>query len=68
MQDVRNSSSVKRVQSKIEKMVLERIWHTLRIGNGRLHKSVVFGLYEKLKRTEMVRERRERRCCMEEDC
>merc|ERR1711867_105278 len=48
MQDVRNCLGVKSVRWKIEKRVLERIGHVVRMGNERLTKAMVFGWYEGL--------------------
>ena len=55
MQDVRNRLGVKSVQWKIEKRVLERIGHVMRMGNDRLTKAVVLGWYGKLEGTEKVK-------------
>lgn len=52
MQDVRERLGVKSVGWKIEKRVLERIGHVLRMGNERLTKMMVLGWYEKLERSE----------------
>ena len=43
MQDVRSCLGVKSVRWKIEKRVLERIGHVVRMGNLSLTKSMVFG-------------------------
>ena len=48
MQDVRNCLGVRSVRWKIEKRVLERIGHVVRMGNERLTKAMVFGWYEGL--------------------
>ena len=48
MQDVRDCLGVKSVRWKIEKRVLERIGHVVRMGNDRLTKAMVFGWYEGL--------------------
>ena len=48
MQDVRSCLGVKRVRWKIEKRVLERIGHVVRINNDRWTKAMVFGWYEGL--------------------
>ena len=48
MQDVRSCLGVKSVRWKIEKRVLERIGHVVRMGNDRLAKAMVFGWYEGL--------------------
>ena len=52
MQDVRVCLGVKSVRWKIEKRVLERIWHVVRMGNERLTKAMVFGWYEGLEGKE----------------
>ena len=46
MQDVRNRLGVKSVRWKVEKRVLERIGHVVRMGNERLTKALVFGWWE----------------------
>ena len=43
MFDVRRSLGVKSVSVKVEKRVLERIGHVMRMGNERLTKAVVLG-------------------------
>ena len=48
MQDIRSCLGVKSIRWKIEKRVLERIGHVLRMGNERLTKAVVLGWYEAL--------------------
>ena len=48
MQDVRVCLGVKSVRWKIEKRVLERIGHVIRMGNDRLTKAMVLGWYEGL--------------------
>ena len=48
MQDVRSCRGVKSVRWKIEKRVLERIGHVVRMGNDRLTKMTLFGWYEGL--------------------
>ena len=48
MVDVRACLGVKSLQWKIEKRVLERIGHVMRMGNERLTKVAVLGWYEKL--------------------
>ena len=48
MQDVRVCLGVKSVRWKIEKRVLERIGHVVRMKNDRLIKAMVFGWYEGL--------------------
>ena len=46
MFDVRRSLGVKSVSVKVEKRVLERIGHVMRMGNERLTKAVVLGWYK----------------------
>ena len=46
--DVREMLGVKTLEWKIEKRVLERIGHVLRMDNGRVTKAVVLGWYEGL--------------------
>ncbi len=48
MWDVRKCLSVKSVRWKIEKRVLERVGHVMRMGNERLTKAMVLGWYERL--------------------
>jgi hypothetical protein len=48
MTDVRVRLGVKSVAWKIERRVLERIGHVMRMGNERLTKAMVLGWYEKL--------------------
>ena len=55
MQDVRNRLGVKSVRWKIEKRVLERIGHVMRMGNERMTKAMVLGWYEKLEGCEKMR-------------
>ena len=55
MVDVRERLGVKSVTWKVEKKVLERIGHVLRIGNKRLTKAMVLGWYERLEgRSKMI--------------
>ena len=60
MQDVRSCLGVKSVRYKVEKRVLERIGHVVRMGNDRLVKAMVFGWYEGLegKEKKMGRKRK----------
>ena len=60
MQDVRKRLGVKSVSWKIEKRVLERIGHVVRMGNERLTKVMVFGWYEKLEGTEKMKGRKKK--------
>ena len=46
MQDVRNELGVKSVRWKIEKRVLERIGHVMRMEDDRTTKAVVLGWME----------------------
>ena len=48
MQDVRSLLNVKSVRWKIEKRVLERVGHVVRMGNERLTKAMIFGWYGEL--------------------
>ena len=48
MTDVRGRVGIRAVESKIEKRVLERIGHVMRMGDERLTKAVVLGWYEEL--------------------
>ena len=52
MQDVRSCLGVKSVRWKVEKRVLERIRHVIRMGNDRLVKAMVLGWYEGLEDKE----------------
>ena len=54
MWDVRSMLRVRSVRWKIEKRVLERIGHVVRMGNERLTKAAVFGWYEGLQGTEKM--------------
>ena len=58
MQDVRNRLGVKSVRWKIEKRVLERIGHVVRMGNDRMTKLMVLGWYEKLEGCKKMRGRK----------
>ena len=55
MQDVRNRLGVKSVRWKVEKRVLERIGHVVRMGNERCTKALVFGWWEQLEGTEKMK-------------
>ena len=46
MTDVRQRLGIKSVEWKIERRVLERIGHVMRMGNDRLTKTVVLGWWE----------------------
>ena len=48
MWDVRERLGVRSIRSKIERRVLERIGHVMRMGNGRQTKAVVLGWFEGL--------------------
>ena len=52
MQDVRNELGIKSVRWKVEKRVLERIGHVLRMGNERQTKAVILGWWEELETKE----------------
>jgi len=58
MQDVRNRLNVKSVQWKIEKRVLERVGHVMRMGNDRLVKAVTLGWYGRLEGTRKMKGRK----------
>ena len=60
MQDVRSRLGVKSVRWKIEKRVLERIGHVMRMENDRLTKVMVLGWYEGLEGVEKMRERKKK--------
>ena len=45
MTDVRQRLGIKSVERKIERRVLERIGHVMRMENDRLTKAVVFGWF-----------------------
>ena len=60
MQDVRNVLKVRSLRWKIEKRVLERIGHVVRMGNERLTKAMVFGWYEGLEGTEKMAGRKKK--------
>ena len=46
MQNVRSCLGMKSARRKIQKRVLERIGHVVRIGNEKLTKAMVFGWYK----------------------
>ena len=52
MEDVRTRLGVKSIRCRIEKRVLERIGHVLRMGNDRITKAVVLGWWEELEGRE----------------
>jgi hypothetical protein len=54
MQDVRSMLRVRSVRWKIEKRVLERIGHVVRMGNERVTKAMVFGWYKGLEGKEKM--------------
>ena len=54
MQDVRSKLGVRSVRWKIEKRVLERIGHVVRMENERMTKAAVFGWYEGLEGKEKM--------------
>ena len=55
MVDVRKSLGVKLIRWKIEKRVYERIGHVLRMEDGRMVKSVMFGWLKNLEQRERVK-------------
>ena len=52
MEDVRTRLGVKSIRCRIEKRVLERIGHVIRMGNDRINKAVVLGWWEELEGRE----------------
>ncbi|KAI8486755.1 hypothetical protein Bbelb_355030 [Branchiostoma belcheri] len=54
MQDVRSRLNVKSVRWKIEKRVLERVGHVMRMSNDRITKAVVLGWYQGLEGKDKV--------------
>ena len=58
MQDARCCLGVKSVRLKVEKRVLERIGHVIRMGNDRLVKAMVLGWYEGLEGKDKMRGRK----------
>ena len=59
MTDVRARLGIRTVEWKVEKRVLERIGHVIRMGNERLTKAMVLGWYERLEgRSKMVGRKR----------
>ena len=68
MQDVRVCLGVKSVRWKIEKRVLERIGHVVRMGNDRLTKAMVLGWYEGLEGKNKNWGERGKLCCIGRRC
>ena len=58
MEDVRRELGVKSVRWKVERRVLERIGHVMRMGDERLVKSAVLGWWEDLEEVDRVPGRR----------
>ena len=58
MTDVRQRLGIKSVEWKIERRVLERIGHVMRMGNDRLTKAVVLGWWEGLEGREKMEGRK----------
>ena len=58
MTDVRRRLGIKSIRWKVEKRVLERIGHVMRMGNERITKAFVLGWYEKLDGKEKMRGRK----------
>ena len=54
MQDIRNELKVKTLRYKIEKRVLQRIGHVMRMDDSRMTKAVTLGWMEDLERTDKV--------------
>jgi len=61
IQDVRSRLEIKSVRWKIEKRLLERIGHVVRMENDRLDKAFVFNWYEGLEKMGDVKRRL---CCI----
>ena len=55
MADVRKELGVMWMRWKIERRVLERIGHVMRVDDGRMVKVVVFGWVEQLERWDRVK-------------
>ena len=54
MEDVRRKLGVKSVRWKVEKRVLERIGHVMRMEDGRMTKAVVLGWWDELEEIPRV--------------
>ena len=69
MQKVRKDTIiVKSVERKIEKRVIERIGHMMRMGNERLTSAMVLGRWKRLTRQGKIKVGRRRRCCSGREC
>ena len=55
MQDIRNELKIKSIRSKIEKRVLQRIGHVVRMDDTRLVKNVTLGWLEDLEGYDKVK-------------
>ena len=64
MEDVRRELGVRSVRWKIEKRVLERIGHVVRMEDGRLVKGVVLGWWDKLEEVQRTPGKRRSRKTM----
>lgn len=60
MEDVRSELGVKSLRWKIERRVLERIGHVMRMDDGRMTKAVVLGWMEELERWDKPKGRRKK--------
>ena len=58
MADVRKELKVKSIRWKIEKRVLERLGHVMRMEDGRMTKAVVLGWMEDLENREVEKKAR----------
>ena len=63
MWDVRKERGVKSLRWKIERRVLERIGHVMRMDDGRLAKAVILGWMEELEKWEKPEGRRRKTVC-----
>ena len=54
MQDIRNSLKIKSIRSKIEKRVLQRIGHVMRMDDSRIVKAAALGWLEDLESYEKL--------------
>ena len=66
MIDVRGMLGVRTLEAKIEKRVLERIGHVMRMGDERMTKAVVLGWYEGLEGKVKRRGRKRKTAILEE--
>ena len=68
MQDIRNQLSIRTLQWKIEKRVLERIGHIVKMKDGRLVKIPTFRWMEELEYWEKVPGKKRKPCNTGRDC